>query len=276
MLIFLVTFAIASIFSKPETSPLRSICLAIFVVITGISNHQHYSFLQVADTVLILTLTSTALAIAAYIPFQPGAERGFRRQMKRYFRSCDYLMTDMGRYNGQKPGLLQRLQNNFHTRQILLLPRKMGMWIPHIQSPGDTDQKGAVKDLINNLQVLSYRIVELAMVRHELQSGDIIEELKLKIADWRLEVQKTLQQMGEDPAVVSFSSFGKGQEEIMDNLDKRVETLIDNPENQQIDTQGVEVYYQLLGGYRGVAMALGSCTKRADAIDWQPFDPDEN
>jgi len=276
ILLFLVTFSVASIFSKPETAPLRSIVLALFVVITGISNHQQYSFLHVANTVLILTLASTALAIAAYIPFQPGAEQGFRRQLKRYFTSCDYLMAEMEWGKAQQPCFFKQLLHNFHVRQLLLLPGKMEIWIPHLQSPVDTDQNDAAGKLTNTLQALSYRIVELEMVRRELQSGNMLQGLKQQIAEWRLEIQKTLQQMGHAPDTVSFSSFSSSQKTIIARLDKNVEKAIDTPENQRPGIQGAELYYRLLGGYRGVAMALGACAKNAAAINWIVFDPDQS
>ncbi|MEA3469058.1 MAG: FUSC family protein, partial [Thermodesulfobacteriota bacterium] len=92
IMLFGVTFSLTRLFSTPKTAGLRAITLAIFTVITGISNHQHYAFLAVANTVLTLTLTCTILTIFAYIPLRPGAEHSLNRQLKRYFNSCDHLM----------------------------------------------------------------------------------------------------------------------------------------------------------------------------------------
>ncbi|MEA3468832.1 MAG: hypothetical protein U9R57_11520, partial [Thermodesulfobacteriota bacterium] len=220
-------------------------------------------------------LTCTILTIFAYIPLRPGAEHSLNRQLKRYFNSCDHLMKYREPEENLQGGFLGRLRDNFHIRQILRLPDRMGMWVAHLQPAEKTDQKAAVREMLHNLQALSYRIIELNKVRSKLRPEDSISDLKQEVDDWRYDVHRTLQQLHTDPAAISPSAFAKKQLAMMNQLDKNVEKEIDNPKGKTLSNQATEMYYLLLGGYRGVAVALSACTKSAATIDWQLFDSEE-
>jgi uncharacterized membrane protein YccC len=63
MMIFVATFAIAYLFSKPQQMLLRAFGLAFFATLTSISNQQSYSFSSYANSSLMIILAIFTLVI---------------------------------------------------------------------------------------------------------------------------------------------------------------------------------------------------------------------
>ena len=95
ILIFAATFTICYVFAEPRKVLGRALGLAMFVSIASISNQQSYSFLVVANTAMMFPVFFFILAVTAYIPFSPRPEVAFLRLLRRFFTSCQYLMSTM-------------------------------------------------------------------------------------------------------------------------------------------------------------------------------------
>jgi uncharacterized membrane protein YccC len=269
LLIFGVTFAICYIFSAPRQVLGRIFGLAMFVVIASISNEQTYSFLKVANTVLMFALMFLILAITAYVPFSLRPERVFLRLLGRFFRSCEYLMSTM-HWDPQRPVTqLDRWRDAFHAREVSTLPRKLGTWGPHIDTKalsGTSPQQ--VQAVVTSLQGLTYRMQELLEERGNPQAQFLVQELQEDVRAWRLRVQEILKRLSGDPAAGERETFRTRLDRILFHLEERIKGALDKaPEGLFSDRDG-ENFYRLLGAYRGVSEALVNYAGSADTIDW--------
>jgi hypothetical protein len=269
LLIFAVTFAICYLFATPRQALGRALGLAMFVTIASISNEQTYSFLKVANTALMWALLFLILIITARVPFSFRPERAFLRQLGRFFRSCEYLMTTMRWDPKRAPRRLDRWREAFHTREVSTLPRKLGIWVPHIGTKalsGTSTQQ--IQAVVTSMQGLTYRMQELLEERGNPQAQFLVKELQEEIWVWRLRVQETFQGLAEDPATGDREAFRSRLDKVMDRLEERIKGTLDTATEEQLRVRDAENFYRLLGAYRGLSEALVNYAGSVDTIDW--------
>jgi len=268
LLIFAVTFAICYLFATPRQALGRAFGLAMFVVIASISNEQTYSFLKVANTALMFALLFLILIVTSHVPFSFRPESAFLRLLGRFFRSCEYLMPAIRRDPQREVIHLNRWREAFHVREVSALPRKIMVWVPHIDTKAlyssSTPQLQAV---VTSIQGLSYRIHELLEESSNPQAQFLVQELQADVRAWRLNVRETFQSLAEDPAAGEREMFRSRLSEIMDRLEKRIKATLDQTPKGQISYWNAENFYRLLGAYRGVSEALINYAGSAGTID---------
>ena len=164
LVIFAVTFAICYLFYTPRQALSRSIGLAMFVLIAAIDNQQTYTFLQVANTALMLALGVALLWANAVVTTSPRPEKAFLRLLDRFFASCEYLVSTRWA-PGQQVTYLERWRRTFHANEIATLPAKLGPWSAGIDKtlPGAAPHE--MQAVVTSLQALAHRMQELIAAR---------------------------------------------------------------------------------------------------------------
>jgi uncharacterized membrane protein YccC len=269
LLIFAATFAICHLFAAPRQVLGRAFGLALFVSIISVSNEQTYNFLSVANTAMMFPTIFLIIAVTAYIPFSPRPEQAVQRLLGRFFRSSEYLMSTMHRDPGVSPTRIERWRLAFHTRELAMLPQKLGAWAGHIDTralPGTTPQQ--VQSLVSSLQVLGYRMQELLEARDNPQAQFFVQELLADFQAWRLRVQQTFQRLSQDPTIGKQEAFRTRLNEIMKHLEARMRDTLDKTTDGQLGDRDEENFYHLLGAYRGVSEALVDYAGSTGGIDW--------
>ncbi|NOQ13157.1 MAG: hypothetical protein GQ583_01575 [Methyloprofundus sp.] len=269
LMIFITTFGICYLFSKPQQMLGRTFGLAMFVSIASITNEQSYSFLAVADTALMFVLVFLLLAITVNIPLSPRSELAFLRLLTRYFHSSQYLMSTMNREQGKPSTYLGRWRKAFHMREIETLPGKLETWNRFINTQrllGTTPEK--TQALMGNLQQFTLRMQILLEARNTPQAQVLMQELLEDVRNWHLFMQQTLQSLSRNPSIGNNAALHTRLTEFMEQLEMRIRTVLDKLSDTQISDTESENFYRLLGSYQGVSEALLEYTGNADAIDW--------
>jgi hypothetical protein len=269
LLIFAITFAICYLFATPRQALGRALGLAMFVTIASISNAQTYSFLKVANIAMQYTLLFLILIITAHVPFSFRPERAFRHLIGRFFRSCEYLMSTMQRDPQRSMTRLGRWMEAFHSREVLTLPRKLMVWVPHIDTntlSGASPQQ--VQALATSVQGLTYRMQELLEERGDLKAQSLVQALQADARAWRLKVQETFQSLAENPAAGDREAFHNKLDKVIDRLEERIKATLDTTAKGQLRARDAENFYRMLGAYRGVSEALINYAGHAGTIDW--------
>jgi hypothetical protein len=269
-LIFAVTFGICYLFAAPRQGLSRAFGLAMFVVVASISNQQTYNFLTVANTAMMFPLIFLIFAIAAYVPFSTRPEAYFLRLLGRFFRSAEYLMSTMNWGLEYTPSGIDRWRRAFHVHQLNTLPQKIGGWGGHVDTqalPGTTPEQ--VQALVTSLQALSYRMQGLLEARGSPQADFLVQELLSDFKAWRLRVQRTFQDLSQDPVAAEQTAFRNRLSEIMDHMEQRVEATLDKAAEGDLRERDGENFYRLLGAYRGVSEAMVDYAGTAGLSDWR-------
>ena len=267
-MIFLATFVICYHYAKPQQAIGRALGLAMLVTLMSVSNQQTYNFLSVANTALMFPLLFLLLTGVSYLPYSPRPERALLRLLTRYFRSAEFLLS-------QPPGSEQSnrvsRREAFHNNEVASLPNKLNAWVAH----ADPKVLGAesvqqLPDLVNSLQVLSYRLQEMQVARSLSQSTLLARELKTDMLAWRERVIEIMHQLSIDPAYRKQLERGR-LDKLLAGLENRIEHCFDGTAGGELSREDEQNFYRLLGAYRGTSEAMLDFAQQAAMVDWNPW-----
>ena len=268
-MLFLVSFAIAYVFSRPQQAMVRSISFAFFLITIGVSNEQQYDFLGVPNNVVMFFIFVAVLMLLSRVPFSMQPDKAFLRMLARFFRSSEYLMTTMRWDPTVRPTRLDNWKRAFHSREVASLPKKLGEWTPLIDTkalPGTATVQ--VQILVHRLQRLAYHMQQLMDARSRPQGDLLISELLDDVRSWRLDAQALLLKFIKNPAAIPSDVLREHLMAKMDQLEARIEQVL-NKIGGEFDEHDGENFYRLIGAYRGFSEALLEYAGTAENIEWQ-------
>jgi uncharacterized membrane protein YccC len=268
-MIFLATFAISYLLSRPQQGMTRANVFVLFLMIIGVANQQQYDFLTVVNTALMFLILVALLLLFSRIPFSLQPDKAFLRMLGRFFRSSEYLMASMRWDPTVTPTRLDNWKRAFHAREVATLPKKLAGWALVVDTralPGTTTAQ--VQMLASRLQGLAYRMQELMTARDRPQGDLLIGELLEDVRSWRLKVQAVLQQFSKNPAAIPGAVLRERLMLRMDQLEGRIEETL-NKVGGEFDERDNENFYRLIGAYRGFSEALLEYAGTAENVEWQ-------
>ena len=268
-LIFAVTFGICYLFYQPHQVLGRMLGLIIFVTMAGISNEQSYSFLSLANTALMFALVFTILALAAYVPFSPQPEKAFVRLLRRFFRSCEYLVSTLDWDPSRRPTPLQRWRRSYHAAHMATLPQTIALWgksIDPVLLAGT--EPAEMQALTAEIQALGYRMQETLEARAGVRRPLAGSETQNEMASWRAGLKEIFRRLSLDPDSADHPGFRTQLEAKLAHLETQIEAALNEADSMSIPQAEAERAYRILGAYRGLSEAVVAFAKQTSTIDW--------
>jgi hypothetical protein len=267
-MIFVVTFAICYLFAAPPPALGRVAGLAMFLVLCGFSNHQSYNLLSVTSTSLVLVGVFLIMNLAWYFPFNLCPERVFLRQLRRFFRSADYLITTL-QSNQRSGGLMARWWQAFHCQEIALLPAKLAGWAPMINPEvvaGASPDK--IDALVATVQSLSMQLQQVTAQRASPDPAMPGQGLPREFELWQRSIKAGLGRLAHEQDIATVSREVQVE---LEDAGKELTAEVGSAfaqHRQQFDQGQLESYYRMLDACRGTSMALLDCSRIMAGIDW--------
>ena len=268
-MIFAVTFFFCYVFSEPRQMLGRAFGLALFVVIASISNEQTYSFLTVATTSLMFVLIFLVLALTVHFPISWRPERVFDRLLHRYFRSCRYLVSTVGRHADPLSTRRERWLDTFHLREVSTIPAKLAGWAPHLDTAALASAgEDTVQGMISGLQELATRIRMMRDATDQTWTDLLLDHLRDDVSSWQNGMADAFERLSVDPAAGDGKALRDQLDEFLVRLETRIRETLDGAGSSWSDEREAEHFYRLLGAYRAVSEALVAYAERTGSIDW--------
>lgn len=264
LVIFLFTFAAAYFFSGIGRTALYLSMFNMF----GIENQQSYDFAAQANSFLFTMLALLLVFVLTYITRSPRQEKAFLSMMSRYFRSCEFLISRLAD-NVPAESVLERMKLAYYRQELQSLPAKLAAWGSQIDQkkfPNTSFQQ--IEDMVQNLQTLSYRVEALGKVRSAPQDDILINALSVDMHEWRIVIQRGLRKCSvlsqtEDPEDLRARLSVR-----LNKLNARFEEVLNTIGNRKISEEESRNFYQLLGNFQGLSLAIIAYVNTAESIDW--------
>ncbi|MFT5453474.1 MAG: putative membrane protein YccC, partial [Enterobacterales bacterium] len=274
-LIFSATFVIGYLFSAPKQALGRVIGLAMFIMVTGISNQQSYSFLAVANTALMYPIAFMIISISAYFPISWNPNHVFKKMHKRYFHSCAYVIASIFDNSQIKRTLKVRYKLSFHTKEIATLPHKLNSWVKSIDTKGvsviSSDQ---VQALVNCQEALTLCIQDLQKIYKNTEHLYLTEEMQNAMHMWSRQISDCLEKISKQSDSEIREILGSRVGGITEKFEQHIRTLMDKGDASQFSKEDGENFYILLGAYRSVSERVIEYTGKYERINWtQWYEP---
>ncbi len=271
VLLFVAVFGIAYVFHQPAKFLSRTVWLCVFVLVIGLADEQTYSFYHVAGMSIALFITIGLVTVGGYFPisYQPG-ER-FGHQLRRFFRSCAFLVGDSEWTVGRRASWLDEYRSRFHSREVATLPVKMAVWCPGVQSLLGGSDSAALKSVLSALQAIRYRVVELHSARSALvkRSRTLPDEFRAELIDWRSTLGSVFEQLAANPRPAGDTRLEDRLPAKIRALEDHVERLMNGPAGERWSDAEEQGVYRLLAAAREVSDGLVAYEREARALDWR-------
>jgi hypothetical protein len=238
----------------------------------AISNHQMYSFPALANAYFFMLGLVVAGFALSYMLGSPRPEKVVMKFTRQFFRSAEFLLSKLLLAQNRKHTLLEKWQIAYYKKQIQLIPNKIKAWsnaIDHSLFPANNAEQ--IESLVTVLQGISYRIDELVEAGSDIgvnaaAEHDMLDDLRhwnqgLEHAFGRWSVQPEAQV--EDKQILDIKDWLKA-------FETKVDQSINQIGNSKTEEE-CEEFYRLLGGYRGMSVAVAKYYQVAHSIDWEQW-----
>jgi hypothetical protein len=237
----------------------------------AIQNHQTYSFSAMLNAYIFMLGIVVAGFAVSYMIGSPRPEKVVMKFTRQFFRSAEFLLSKLLLIQHRKYTILEKWQIAYFQKQMHLIPNKIKAWskaIDHKLFPDISEEQ--IENLVTALQGISYRIDELLEAGgsdadvNAVADHEILEDLRYwnkglenAFARWSVHLEART----EDKQILSIKDW-------LAAFETKVEESLSRVGNTVTEEQG-EGFYRLLGGYRGVSVAVANYTQVARSIDWE-------
>jgi hypothetical protein len=257
------------VFHNPKKELWRILFMFLFMSLLSITNVQRYDFLYFANTALQWSMLFILLSLTEYIPVSQQPDQVYQRMLRRFFRSCEFLMATMGWDRQHRPLALASWRRTFHANEVATLPGKLMIWgrfLPSTALGSTTPEQ--LKALAMSLQALSYGIQNFEETGNFHRSELLARALQADVCRWRIALQEIFGQLSEKPEAAEATSLQSRLDAMYARLEMRIEEAIDEIDQTAASDEKMKNMYRILGAHRGMSKALLEFVKRAARIDW--------
>jgi hypothetical protein len=243
----------------------------MFVMMTGISNQQTYSFIGLVNGAMMMILGLSVLSVVYMLWTPSRPERLLLRSLRRFFRGCGHIASGfaLNRIKDRVKG--KKLRRRYFESMVLPVPaqlQKVEKNLEYKLFPDNTPEK--VQHLLDSLQSITFRLqsLEIAYDRAALHSPDLMVSFSPLGKQLRERLQRVFG---------SWARFQKGDalgderatlQEISRDLEKRLDTLDDDKDKALTEDRIIRDFYALLGSVRSLIEAMADMQRVINQINW--------
>ena len=266
-LIFLYTFLFGYLGGR---SPMLKMGpLIMFVMMTGISNQQTYSFIGLVNGAMMVILAISILSVGYMFWFPNRPERILLSSLKRFFRGCENIIRGFALYRLKDRVKGRKLRKHYFETMVLPVPNelvKVEKNLDYKLFPDNTPEK--IKRLLDSLQSISFRLqtVELAHDRAVTHFPDLMENLSPLRKNLRERVQRVFGSWARFEKTDVLGDEQSTLEQMSRDLEKRLDA-IDSP----MEDGMIRDFYTLLGALKGLIEVMAETREIISQINWEQW-----
>ena len=238
-----------------------------FIMATGISNSQRYSFNGMVDGALMTVMGGGFVALAYMFFTTMRAENTLLRWVKRFFTGC-------ARYTGEfnMKDLKQRARNRRALQSMVLpAPAKIQAAQKQLDDKLFPDSLQAEMDSLRDcVQSIAYRLQALETVIGRASS--VVPGHHEALAPLSRQVQETIegifQRWAKPESDLDFAEDRTALERVSGDFRVQLDTLAAQSDEESLGEQALAELYTIVGCTRGLIDALASTQAIMQQINW--------
>jgi uncharacterized membrane protein YccC len=271
-LIFVYSFVFSYLGGRSPV--LKTAPILMFVVMTGISNQQSYSFQGLVDGALMVLLSGTIMTVVyfAFSPMRP--EQALLHSLRRFFHGCARITSGFAFERPSERAKGRRLRKRHFESMVLPAPAKIQMaqkYLDYKLYPDNTPEK--VQRLLDSVQSIVYRLQSLEIAHNRIARH--FSKIPETFVPLRSQIRELLQRLFERWA--SFELDGQFEQQrgslqhLSRNLQQQFDALETGRDRDPISDQALTDLYTLLGTVRGLVEAMANAQDTINQINWRQW-----
>jgi len=246
----------------------------MFVMMTGISNQQTYSFIGLVNGAMMMILGLSILSVVYMLWTPSSPERLLLGSLKRFFHGCGHITSGFALHRIKDRVKGQKLRKRYFESMVMPVPaqlQKAEKILDYKLFPDNTPEK--VRRLLDSLQSITFRLwtLEIAYDRAALHSPDLMESFSPLGKHLRERLQRVFRSWGRFERADVLGDERATLQEISRNLEKRLDTLAYNKDGVSDDDRMISNFYALLGSLRSLIMAMADTQGAISQINWDQW-----
>jgi hypothetical protein len=271
-LIFVYSFVFGFLAGRSPVFKMGPILM--FVVMTGISNQQKYSFTGLVDGLLMILLAGVILAVV-YVIFTPlRPEQSLLQGLRRFFRGCarftESLAVDDPADQSRGPRRRKRYLQSMVAPAAVKV-RALRQQLDYRMFPDNPPEK--TQRLVDSLQSIAYRLQAMEIAYDRVASR--IADFPQPVATLGKQLCGALQTVFEHWASRAPGDAFEQQRSLLQQRSQQLEQQFDAlPAGQDHDGDRDALFaavYTILGSLRGLIDSMAHAQNVINQINWQQW-----
>jgi uncharacterized membrane protein YccC len=238
----------------------------------AISNHQMYSFPALANAYIFMLGIVIGGFVVSYMLGSPRPEKVVMKFTRQFFRNAEFLLSKLLLAQNRKHTLFEKWQIAYYQKQMQLIPNKIkarSTAIDHKLFPNNSAEQ--IESLVTVLHGIRYRIDELLEAGSDAGVTAAAEhEMLADLRHWNKGLEHAFAMWSVQPEAQAEDKQIHGIKDWLTAFETKVEESMSSVGNTLTEEEG-EGFFRLLGGYRGVSLAVAKYTQVAHSIDWEQW-----
>jgi len=271
-LIFVYTFFFGYLGGRSPV--LKTGPIAMFVMMTGISNQQTYSFIGLVNGAMMWILGVSILSVVYMLWTPSRPERLLLSSLKRFFHGFGNIASGfaLNRIKDQVKG--KKLRKRYFESMVLPVPiqlQKVEKNLEYKLFPDNTPEK--VQHLLDSLQSITFRLqaLEIAYDRAALHSPDLMVSFSPLGKQLRERLQRVFGSWARCQKGDALGDERATLQEISRDLEKKLDTLDYNKDKVRTEDRMLSNFYALLGSVRSLIEAMADTQRAIRQINWDQW-----
>ncbi len=253
---------------------LKTAPILMFVVMTGISNQQSYSFQGLVDGAQMVLLSGT-IVVMVYFAFSPmRSEQALLHSLRRFFHGCARVTSGFAFERPAERAKGRRLRKRHFQSMVLPAPAKIQMaqkYLDYELYPDNTPEK--VQRLLDSVQSIVYRLqsLEIAHNRIARHFSKIPETFVPLRSQMRVLLQRLFERWASFDSGDEFEQLRGSLQHLSRDLEQQFDALETGRDREPISDQVRTDLYTLLGTVRGLVEAMANAPDTINQINWRQW-----
>jgi len=248
----------------------RTLALAMFVMMTGISNSQTYSFMGLVNGAMMFVLALGSIAVVQMLVTPLRPEQILLKSLRRFFRGCARMIGGFALHRPEDRARGRKLRKRYYESMVLPVPRRLQAVVKNLDvkvSPDDPPEK--MQRLLNALQSISYRLqaLELAYARVGRSSSGLTEPLASLVRQLRERVQHVFDDWTRFERAETLDERA-AEQSLSRDLEQQLDAAAKSGHGDQLNDQALMNFYGFLGCARGLIEAMTETKGAMNQINW--------
>jgi hypothetical protein len=249
---------------------LKMLALALFVMMTNISNDQVYSFMGLMDGAMMFLLALCIIAVVQLLLSPARPEQVLLQNVRRFFRGCARITGELTRRRPEDLPRGRALRKRYYESMVLPVPIRLQAvekTLDYTLFPDNGKEK--VQGLLDGLQSIALRLqaLELANARVARRSLEWTEPLVSLGRQLRERIEQHFERWSRferaDPLDerAALQTLARG-------LEVQLEAIVEGERPDRLDDQALADLYAMLGCARGLIQAAAETERAVNRINW--------
>lgn len=258
----------------PHVHPIARIFTSIgFVIVIDAENQQSYSMVTYLQTMIWMATAIGVTLVVRFAFFPRRPDTMFLGLLNQFFRHADFLLSAYDAEGRPDRSLGRRWRSIFYRHSILGLADKMVLYagqadfrtgqLTYRMLRGATPEQ--VQELVRSVFALGHRIEALIAAREAWQSNSVDQHLMEEKREWIEVMQEWFRRR---PGADQVTGLAADVPARLANLETRIDEAFERIEEDELNAEDYENFYQRLGNYRGLTEAVSEYVRIAATFDW--------